>query len=334
MSSSSVIKTQESNWWWEYASLQAPDHNEQYYLEFTLMSIAYFFAMHLVVHLIANRKAPVYSDMNVVKQTEYRTYITSIIHAIVCVILSSIAMWYICGDDKTVFNSDECINTVRYVHIWALIHTCGYFIVDFFFIFFIIKGNSALDYQTYAHHFIAVTTFYQTLYFMDVMVVFGTMLLFMELSSIFVSLRWLLFTHGYANNKIYAINAICMFLTFLLGRLLFQVYIVVWYLGDWVYHEYMKKNLTFYQGTVVAEMSIMVILSIGLNSYWMWLMIKMIVRVLQRSRMAQPDPIEKVELVKADALAMDNEADWGSSTQGSHLGEGEVAEEGCNDPEI
>ena len=51
------------------------------------------------------------------------------------------------------------------------------------------------------------------------------------------------------------------------------------YLGDWVYHEYMRKNLTFYQGTVITEMAVMVLLSIALNSYWMLLMIKMIVRI-------------------------------------------------------
>jgi hypothetical protein len=55
-------------------------------------------------------------------------------------------MWFICENGQTVFNSEECINTVRYIHIWALLHTCGYFLVDFFFLFFIIKGTSTLDY--------------------------------------------------------------------------------------------------------------------------------------------------------------------------------------------
>jgi len=226
--------------------MEAPDHNEIYYLEFTIMSIAYFFAMHLASHMLAKRHAPVYAAMDNKKQTEYRTYITSIVHAVVCVILSTIAMFYICGDNKTVFNSDECMNTPRYIHIWALIHTCGYFIVDFFFIFFVIKDATPLAYQTYAHHIIAVFTFYQTLYFMDFMVVFGVMLLFMESSTVFVSLRWLLFTHGYAHTKWYAINALCMFLSFLFGRLLYQVYICFGYLGTWVYREYGKKNLSFY----------------------------------------------------------------------------------------
>ena len=61
-------------------------------------------------------------------------------------ILAVISMWFICGDGKTVFNSDECINTPRYIHIWALLHTCGYFLTDFFFMWFIVKGDTSLDY--------------------------------------------------------------------------------------------------------------------------------------------------------------------------------------------
>ena len=80
-------------------------------------------------------------------------------------------------------------------------------------------------------------------------------------------------------------------------------------------------------------MTIMVILSIVLNSYWFMLMCKMIIRVL--SRIGRPsiraEPIEKIELVKADVLA-ENEADCGNSTQGSN--EGEIAEDAQNDPEI
>ena len=76
--------------------------------------------------------------MNTQKKTEYRTYIISPIHAVAAVLMSTYAMWFVCGDGKTVFNSYECINTVRYVHIWATLHTCGYFITDFFWVYFII----------------------------------------------------------------------------------------------------------------------------------------------------------------------------------------------------
>jgi uncharacterized membrane protein len=136
----------QASWWWEYAAMKAPDRNELYYFKFTLLSVAYFFAMHLLIHVVAMRKARVYREMTTAKKTEYRTYIVSPIHAIVAVVLSTISMFYICGDGKTVFNNDECMNTVRYVHIWALLHTCGNFLVDFFFLYFVVGGSSSLDY--------------------------------------------------------------------------------------------------------------------------------------------------------------------------------------------
>ena len=148
-------------WFWEYAATKAPANDNWYYVRYSLLAIAYFFTLHFLIHQYYNRyRNQVYISMNTQKQTEYRTYILSIMHAIVCVYLSATAMWNICEDGKTVFDSQECMMTVRYIHVWALLHTCGYFLTDFFFLFFVIKGDSALDYQTYAHHLVAVTTFY------------------------------------------------------------------------------------------------------------------------------------------------------------------------------
>ena len=184
-------------------------------------------------------------------------------------------------------------------------HSCGYFIVDFCFLYFVVGGNTAMDWQTYAHHLLAAVTYYQTLYFMDFMCVFGCMILFIEISTPFVNIRWLLFTHKMSTSIWYAINALMMFISFLLGRVVYQTYIIFWFGVDWVYAEYMKKNLTAYQATVITEMALMVLLSLVLNSYWMFLMVKMIWRVISRTLNPPPkqDPIEKVELVKADGLA-------------------------------
>jgi len=40
--------------------------------------------------------------------------------------------------------------------------------------------------------------------------------------------------------------------------------------------------MTFFKGVVVTEMAIMVIGSIVLNSYWFYLMIKMIIRLIKK----------------------------------------------------
>ena len=118
---------------------------------------------------------------------------------------------------------------------------------------------------------------------MDFCVVFGVMLLFIEASTLFVCSRWLLFTHGLSKTKLYAINSILAFITFLTCRIIFQFYIVIEIGLPLVIEDYQKKNLTFYRAFVVSEMGIMVILSVVLNSYWFWLMCKMILRVILRA---------------------------------------------------
>ena len=161
---------------------------------------------------------------------------------------------------------------------------------------------------------------------MDFMVVFGVMLLFIEVSTIFVSFRWLLFTHGHGDTKFYKINALISFVAFLLGRVVFQFYIVFFIGCDWVYWEYERKNLTVYKALVVTEMAIMVVLSIVLNSYWFILMVNMLIRTIKKLMVGpKHTDEEKIELVKADALA--EEADCGSSTQGSNMDGQEIVEE-------
>ena len=172
---------------------------------------------------------------------------------------------------------------------------------------------------------VATATFYQTLYFMDFMIVFGVMLLFIEVSTIFISFRWLLFTHGHGDSMIYKINGLVSFFVFFLGRVIYQFYIVIFIGIDWVYWEYMRKNLTPYKALVITEMAIMVILSIVLNSYWFMLMVNMLIRTIKKLTASKENNEEKIELVKADALAED--ADCGSSTQGSNIDGGEIVEE-------
>ena len=69
----------------------------------------------------------------------------------------------------------------------------------------------------------------------------------------------------------------------------------------------------------------MVVLSIVLNSYWFMLMVNMMIRTIKKLTATKENNEEKIELVKADALAED--ADCGSSTQGSNIDGGEIVEE-------
>lgn len=59
-------------------------------------------------------------------------------------------MFRICGVDQlnhfvNVFNSDECFKTARNIHIYAISHTCAYFMVDFYLTAFVRKSTGPFD---------------------------------------------------------------------------------------------------------------------------------------------------------------------------------------------
>jgi hypothetical protein len=59
-------------------------------------------------------------------------------------------MFFVCGlnpkgGNITVFNSEQCFTTPRYLHIWALLNSCGYFYVDFVYMCFVVAEHTALD---------------------------------------------------------------------------------------------------------------------------------------------------------------------------------------------
>ena len=163
----------------------------------------------------------------------------------------------------------------------------------------------------YAHHIIGAITFYQTLFFMDFMVVFGVMLLFQEVSTTYVSMRWLLHKHKLNNTSAYNINQLVTFVTFLVFRLIYQIYITFFLAMDWIVKEIQNKNMETFQIVCVIEMTLMVTLSIILNLYWMHLMCKMAQRTM--SRMNTPEQegqpkanVEKVELIDQNAIKSDD----------------------------
>ena len=66
---------------------------------------------------------------------------------------------------------------------------------------------------------------------------FGVMLLVIEISTIFMNVRYLLFEHGLGQTKWYAINAVFLFFTFVFARMVYQPYIMIFTSG-YMYDEY------------------------------------------------------------------------------------------------
>jgi hypothetical protein len=101
--------------------------------------------VHVALDKLFLRFNEKYRSMKETDRHLYKSYVTSSLHALGCVGFSTLAIWYVCPGEETAFNSDHCVSTVRHLHIWSLLHTCGYFISDFIVIWFFIQGRTTLD---------------------------------------------------------------------------------------------------------------------------------------------------------------------------------------------
>ena len=160
-------------------------------------------------------------------------------------------MWWVCDYEKNVFNDEQCINTPKYIHLWALMHSVGFFIVDTFNLIVLIKDKKPNDYQAIGHHIIAIITFSGTLVFMNFTVVFGVMLLFVEVSTPFICARWLIYSHGVQRSPWNMINSVFIFFTFLIGRLMFQICVLGLYGYPLLNKQFKEIDMTFWQVTVL-----------------------------------------------------------------------------------
>jgi len=198
-------------------------------------------------------------------------YCISPIHSFVSVIFATWGMFYVCGDDVNVFNNFDCFNQPRMIHMWTLMHSSGYFLVDLVVLIFFHRGTTTMDIQMYIHHVLSIFNFYGTIFLMNFTLVFGTMLIFVEISTIFISIRWLLFKHDMGASKWMAINTILIFFTFCFGRWIFQLVTSFGWGLKGVMEELDSKILKQWKVVLMIEMAISVGLSIIINTFWMML---------------------------------------------------------------
>ena len=251
----------------------------------------YFFILHILSDQFGRHYYPAYKGLKENKKTEYRSYLLSPLHSVVAVTFSVLGCLYSC-DEGNIFTNVQCLNTPRFIHIWALQHTCAWFIVDTFFMAAVIRGTSAFDMQMYAHHFVSVFTWYSTLYFMNFTVVVACAILFVESSTIFVATRWLLYTHELQESVYTSINTVLSFLTFFFFRFVYMWVLCAKYLWPLLIQEYKTSDLKWWQVTLVFEQFIAVTLSAILNSYWMFLILKQLGRLILRKMGVTPPESE------------------------------------------
>lgn len=136
-------------------------------------------------------------------------------------------MFGICRGPRSVWRNEQCMDIPKYFHIWALCYMNAYFITDFLVLIFLVGGKTTLDIQIYIHHVLFVISFYLTLIFNNYTVVVGVLLMFTEVSSAYLSIRWLFYTHKKEKTKIATWNTIWILIIFGFGRVLYSIVLLL-----------------------------------------------------------------------------------------------------------
>ena len=152
---------------------------------------------------------------------DYRMQVNALIHAALATIFALYGLFLACPDEQTFFNSEECRLVPRNCHVWTVFFTAGYLVVETVFIWKYLGMDSAIDRQTFLHHIVAFVNFYLAFWEQDFTVTIGSACILMEMSTIFVVTRWLLFKHGYKGTTLQALNSVMLFCTFIFGRVLY-----------------------------------------------------------------------------------------------------------------
>ena len=86
----------------------------------------------------------------------------------------------------------------------------------------------------------------------------------------------------------HTINAIIVFITFLIGRLVFQIGILFGYGYPKLITDFQEESLPWYKVSLLIMMFLALTISALVNIFWMWLIVNQIIRIINR----QGDDVE------------------------------------------
>ena len=166
---------------------------------------------------------------------------------------------------------------------WLCAFTAGYLFVDTCFLLFFIGLKEPIDRQMLAHHVLGFANYYLSFWQLGFPVTIGAALIFMEISTPFVVLRWLFFRHGQKGSLLQNINTVFLFVTFIFGRVVVQFYLLYFYGIDWLYKMFFEKvDVPTLYKVFLFEMFLAVSVNVVLNFYWSFLILRQLWRVLTR----------------------------------------------------
>lgn len=159
------------------------------------------------------------------KRVDYLTRVVAIIHAALVTALAYYGMVSYCEEpSKNILTSRKCLTTPRVYHLLSAVVTIGYLSFDLVMTLAFNHESNKLTYQTYLHHVAGITAFSTAL----ILRVQGSPYLmgaianqFTEISTPFMNLRQLLYTHKLENSLLATVNKLLFAFSFLGLRLVF-----------------------------------------------------------------------------------------------------------------
>ena len=166
------------------------------YIFLSVIGVVYFLIQHSVIHVILRMFYPGYTKLNTHDCHEYRMQVNGLVHATLATIFSVYCMFYTCPDGKTFLNNEECRTVARNSHVWTCLFTASYLLVDTVFILAFLGISTPIDKQTLVHHLVGFINYYLAFWQLGFPITIGACLIFLEVSTPFVVIRWLFFHHG------------------------------------------------------------------------------------------------------------------------------------------
>ena len=152
-------------------------------------------------------------------------------------------------------NNQDCREIARNSHVWLIAFTAGYLVLEIFYLLMYMGLQTPIDKQTMIHHVIASLNFYLAFWQLGFPLVIGAVFVFLEISTPFVCIRWLLYHHGKKGSVWQKINTLTLAFFFIGGRLFFQTYIIIGFVLDWLYKFYFEdEGVPILYKIIVAEM--------------------------------------------------------------------------------
>eukprot|EP00347_Sterkiella_histriomuscorum_P001061 403373482 len=259
-------------------------HKHLDYIFITIAFIGVFTGIYISLHKFLILLSREYEMMNNKQRAQYIDAYIAIIHAIAVTFLAFIGIFMTCDKrDSHMLNDQDCLRNPKNFHQFSALVTIGYLVFDFFVCAILIRDNTSLQYQTYAHHIIGASAFYMALV-MENNVPLSAAIInqFTEISTPFLNLRQIFFTHKMKESLAFKINTILFFLTFSFGRVCVQI-IGSYQCLPWIIEQYNdadKLMPTWQDKSQYIFVIISQIAGLALNFYWLSLILKQLARMI------------------------------------------------------